>query len=181
MDNPTTLIVSIMYVTIISIGLSNLLMVLSELVSGSKPLPDRVHLSWMLLMLLAYFSYFWQTTAILEMENWQFLTFIVFLSGPICLLFSVNLLIDLPDGNDADTASVYLQNNNRFFLLLGLFNVWIVGLDYLTDDLSTNTLATAAMALLCFTLMISKSYAVHKGGAALAWVLIIVSAGLYAT
>ena len=181
MDNPTTLIVAIMYVTIISIGLSNLLMALSELVGGSKPLPDRVHRSWMLLMLLAYFSYYWQTTAILDFENWQFLTFIAFLAGPVCLLFSVNLLIGLPDGNEANSAAVYLYNNNRFFLLLGLFNVWIVGLDHFTGALDKNTLATIAMALLCFVLMISKSYAVHKVGTILAWLIVISSVGLYAS
>ena len=69
MDNPTTLLVAIMYVTIISIGLSNLLMALSDLVGGRlKVKPDRVHTSWLLLLLFAYFNYFWQTTAILEID-----------------------------------------------------------------------------------------------------------------
>ncbi len=76
MDNPTTLLVAIMYVMIISIGLSNLLMVISELAGGRKPLPDRIHLSWLLLLLFAYFGHFWQTTEILDIDNWKFLGFI---------------------------------------------------------------------------------------------------------
>ena len=79
MDNPTTLLVAIMYVMIISIGLSNLLMVISELAGGRKPLPDRIHLSWLLLLLFTYFGHFWQTTEILDIDNWKFLGFIGFL------------------------------------------------------------------------------------------------------
>ena len=100
MDNPTTLLVAIMYVTIISIGLSNLLMTLSELAGGRAHSPDKVHLSWLILLLFAYLSYFWQTTVILDVENWQFISFIAFLIGPICLLFATNLLIVLPENEE---------------------------------------------------------------------------------
>jgi len=180
LDNPTTLIVAIMYVTILSIGLGNLLMALSELVGGRKALPERVHLSWLLFMLLAFCNYFWQATLILEFDNWQFLPFIGFLLGPICLLFAINLLIDLPDGDAQANRNAFLQNSNRFFLLLGLFNVWIVGLDYVTAELSAITSIPVAMALLCFGLMVTKSMPVHKAGAAAAWLILLAGLGSYA-
>ncbi|MEE8251720.1 MAG: hypothetical protein V3R24_08270, partial [Gemmatimonadales bacterium] len=76
MDNPTTLLVAIMYITIIAIGLGNLLMTLSEIVGGQrKPGPDPVHVSWMLVLLLAYLSYFWETTVILAIDDWEIVTF----------------------------------------------------------------------------------------------------------
>ena len=179
MDNPTTLLVAIMYVTIISIGLSNLLMALSDVVGGRLNVkPDRVHTSWLLLLLFAYFNYFWQTTAILEIDDWQFLSFIGFLTGPMFLLFGTNLLVVMPDSHDFSPKDHYMQQSNRFFLLLCLFNLWIVGLDYFSDNVTAETWLSATIALLCFTLMASDSYRVHKLGAAVGWVLIIASAGL---
>jgi hypothetical protein len=179
MDNPTTLLVAIMYVMIISIGLSNLLMALSDLVGGRlKVKPDRVHTSWLLLLLFAYFNYFWQTTAILEIDDWQFLSFIGFLTGPMCLLFGTNLLVVMPDSDDISPQAHYMQHSNRFFLLLCLFNAWVVGLDYFSENMTMDTWVSGIIALLCFALMASDSYKVHKLAAPVGWVLILTSAGL---
>ena len=179
MDNPTTLLVAIMYVTIISIGLSNLLMALSELVGGRlNTKPDRVHISWLFLLLFAYFSYFWQTTAILEIDDWQFVSFIVFLTGPMCLLFGTNLLVVMPDSHDFSPKDHYMQQSNRFFLLLCLFNLWVIGLDVFSDNTTVQTWLSGSIALLCFVLMASDSYRVHKVAAPVGWVLILASAGV---
>jgi hypothetical protein len=179
MDNPTTLLVAIMYVMIISIGLSNLLMALSDLVGGRlKVKPDRVHTSWLLLLLFAYFNYFWQTTAILEIDDWQFLSFIGFLTGPMCLLFGTNLLVVMPDSDDISPQAHYMQHSNWFFLLLCLFNAWVVGLDYFSENMTMDTWVSGIIALLCFALMASDSYKVHKLAAPVGWVLILTSAGL---
>jgi hypothetical protein len=173
MDNPTTLLVAIMYVMIISIGLSNLLMVLSDLAGGRIKSPDRTHFSWLLLLLFAYFSYFWQTTEILDIDSWNFLRFMAFLTGPVCLLFSTNLLIVMPDTDDISPADHYMQHSNRFFLLLGLFHVWIVGLDYLTGIFTVQTWLAVTIAILCFVLMASDSYRLHKLAAPAGWALFL--------
>jgi len=173
MDNPTTLLVAIMYVMIISIGLSNLLMVLSDLAGGRATSPDRIHFSWLLLLLFAYFSYFWQTTEILDIDTWNFVSFMAFLIGPICLLFGTNLLIVLPDTDGISAADHYMRHSNRFFLLLGLFHVWIVGLDYLTGIVSVQTGVATTIAVFCFILMASDSYRLHKRAAPVGWALFL--------
>jgi len=173
MDNPTTLLVAIMYVTIISIGLSNLLMTLSNIAGGRQANPDKLHLSWLLLLLFAYFNFFWQTTIILEFENWQFSYFVGFLLGPICLLFGTNLLISMPDSSDSPAAEHYLEISSRAFLLIGLFFAWIIGLDYVSGDVTSATLNSAFVLALCITLMISQSYKVHKFGAVIGWLLLL--------
>jgi hypothetical protein len=181
MDNPTTLLVAIMYVMIISIGLSNLLMALSDLVGGRlKVKPDRIHISWLVLLLFAYFNYFWQTTAILEIDDWRFLSFMGLLTGPMCLLFGTNLLVVMPDSNEISPKDHYMQHSNRFFLLLCLFNLWVVGLDFFSDNMTGDTWLSATIALLCFALMASDSYKVHKLAAPVGWVLILSSAALSA-
>ena len=62
MDNPTTLLVAIMYVTIVATGLINVLMVLSEIVGGKRT-TSSIHTGWLVLLLVVYLSFFWETTA----------------------------------------------------------------------------------------------------------------------
>jgi hypothetical protein len=176
MDNPTTLLVAIMYVMIISIGLSNLLMVISELAGGRKPLPDRIHLSWLLLLLFAYFGHFWQTTEILDIDNWKFLGFIGFLVGPIILLFATNLLIIMPDDSADDAGTHYLLQSNRFFLLMALFTAWIVVLDVLAGEIGLLVYIGAALIALFITLVISNSRRLHVLGAVAGWLLYLADA-----
>ena len=180
MDNPTTLLVAIMYVTIISIGLSNLLMTLSELAGGRANSPDRVHLSWLILLLFAYLSYFWQTTVILDVDNWRFISFIAFLIGPICLLFATNLLTVLPETEDVSPTEHYMKHSNRFFLLMCAFYAWLVGLDFVADSLSAQTWLAGVIAIFLLVLMASDSYRVHKIGAPAGWVLLLASTALSA-
>jgi len=179
MDNPTTLLVAIMYVTIIAIGLSQLLMTLSELAGDKVPLPDRVHLSWLLLLLLAYFTYFWQTTEILEVDSWDFVGFMAFLTGPVILLFATNLLVVLPDADSQSKQQHYLDISGRFFLLMALFQGWLVGLDIVTDGVTLPTYLAAALGLLCVGLMFSTNYPRHKVGAGVAWLLFLSSVANY--
>ena len=68
MDNPTTLIVAIMYVTIVTTGLISLLMALSEIVGGNRQ-GNPLHTGWMVLLLVAYLGFFWETTAILNIQG----------------------------------------------------------------------------------------------------------------
>ena len=63
MDNPTTLLVAIMYVTIVATGLVNLLMTLSDIVAARRK-TDPLHTGWIVILLLAYLGFFWETTAL---------------------------------------------------------------------------------------------------------------------
>jgi hypothetical protein len=99
MDNPTTLLVAIMFVTIVVTGLVNILMFLSDLVAG-KSKTGPLHVNWIALLLVAYLNFFWQTTLILEIEGWNFLSFVGFIIGPITLLFATNVLIAAPEGSE---------------------------------------------------------------------------------
>ena len=106
MDNPTTLLVAIMYVTIVATGLINLLMTLSDIVGG-KHKTDRIHTGWIILLLVVYMSFFWETTAILDIEGWDFLSFISFIVGPIILLFATNLITSPADVEEGAMLDQY--------------------------------------------------------------------------
>ena len=91
MDNPTTLLVAIMFVTIVVTGIVNILMFLSNLLAGESR-ASTLHTSWVILLLVIYLCFFWQAKLILEIDGWQFQSFIVFILGPIALLFAGNLV-----------------------------------------------------------------------------------------
>jgi len=164
MDNPTTLLVAIMYVTIVATGLVNLLMTLSEIVAG-KLKTDSIHTGWLVLLLIAYLSFFWETTAILDIEGWDFLSFVSFIIGPIVLLFATNLITSPPDlAEGAMPDKHYFEHSARFFLLLGLVQAWVIGLDVVFKSVSYTTFLTAGIGLLFMSLMISKNYRFHIAG-----------------
>ena len=106
MENPTTLLVAIMFVTIIGIGIGNVLMALSDIVGGLRhPSPDRIHISWIILMLAAYLALFWETRAILDIADWLYAQYLYILAGPILMLFAANLAISpQPNGSEREPA-----------------------------------------------------------------------------
>jgi hypothetical protein len=164
MDNPTTLLVAIMYVTIVTTGLVNVLMVLSALVGRRRRL-DPVHMGWIVVLLLLYLNFFWETTAILEIEGWDFISFLAFIVGPILLLFATDLLL-APEGPDhaGRLREMYLDHSRRYFLLLCLVQAWVVGLDLAFGSVGMETWLTAATALVFILLMTARGYRVHATG-----------------
>jgi hypothetical protein len=160
MDNPTTLLVAIMYVTIVATGLINVLMALSDIVGG-RVKTDALHAGWLVLMFLVYLSFFWETTAILEIEGWNFLAFISFIIGPIILLFATNLVTSPKEVDEEPLGSYYFEQGKRFFLLLSLVQAWTVGLDIVFNSIGYPTYLTAGIGMLLLVLMVSKNHRLH--------------------
>lgn len=174
MDNPTTLLVAIMYVTIVVTALVNVLMTLSDIV-GKKRQSDPVHTGWIVLMLAVCLSFFWETTAILDIEGWDFISFISFISGPILLLFATNLIASPGDTETGDPLDeYYFEQSGRFFLLLALVQAWTIGLDVIFENVGSPTYLTALIAGLFIALMISKSKRLHIAGLAVIGGVILV-------
>ena len=173
MDNPTTLLVAIMFVTIVVTGLVNILMFLSDLVAG-KSKTGLLHVSWIALLLVAYLNFFWQTTLILEIEGWTFLSFVGFIIGPITLLFATNVLIAAPQGSERTMPDRhYFELSGRFFFLLLLVQLWTVCLDISFDSVSILTWLVGLMGAVFLVLVISRNHKIHLAGTILAWVVLI--------
>ena len=59
MDSPATLLAAIVFVTILGMGIGNLLMTCAEIAGGLRqPPPERIQLSWIVLLLLAMLNLF---------------------------------------------------------------------------------------------------------------------------
>ena len=177
MDNPSTLLVAIMFVTILAIAIGNALMTCAEIAGGlRRPVPERIQLSWIFLILFALLSLFWEATAILEVEKWLFVEFLYVISGPMVLLFATSIIIAPSQADHSEKShSHYLELRSRFFLMLALHEAWILGIDYWYESLSALSVINAAMMVLFGVLAISGNLRVHIAGATLIWAGYIVS------
>ena len=151
MDNPSTLLVAIMFVTILAIAIGNPLMTCAEIAGGlRRPVPERIQLSWIFLILFALLSLFWEATALLEVEKWLFIEFLYVISGPMVLLFATSIITAPSQADHGEKShSHYLELRGRSFLMLALHEAWIVGIDYWYESLSALSLINAAIAKRC--------------------------------
>jgi hypothetical protein len=177
MDNLPTLLVAIMFVTILAMAIGNILMTCAEIAGGlRRPMPERIQLSWIFLMLLALLSLFWETTVILDVDKWQFFEFLYVIVGPMILLFASSVIITpLHDEQSGESHSHFIELSGRFFFMLALHEVWILGLDYWYASLSTISIINVVMLCLFLVLAATSSLRVHTIGTSLAWAGYIVA------
>lgn len=170
MDDPATLLTAIMFVTILGMGIGNLLMACADIAGGlRKPAPERIQLGWIILLLVAMLDLFWATTAILEVEDWRFLDFLYVITGPMLLFFAVSVITAPSDGAEDNDHAHYFSLCGRFFVMLALQEAWLLGIDLRYDSLTLISTFNAALLALFAVLAISRSYRLHLGGAYLAW------------
>ena len=109
MEMSSALLVMIMFVVLLTIGIGNILMSLAAMVDRRSPVAaSRMHIAWIVLLLLVYFNLFWQTLDVLSIENWTFSEFLYLILGPVLILFASQVLLPNPssaDGSGNDLAS----------------------------------------------------------------------------
>lgn len=110
-----------MFVTILGMAVGNLLMASADIVGGlRKPPPERIHLSWIILLLIITLNLFWETTAILDVEAWSFLDFLYMICGPMVLLFAASVIIAPAENPNADGQEHYFGMSGRLFTMLAI-------------------------------------------------------------
>jgi hypothetical protein len=165
-----------MFVVLLTIGIGNILMSLASMVDRrSLVVASRLHLSWIVLLLLVYFSLFWHTLDVLSVEEWVFPEFLYIILGPVLVLFASQVL--LPGGVADDTRNLderYFEVSRPFFLLLAASQVWINGTDLLLQGGFTSAgVVNGIAALLALVLAFSRSLRVHEALAAVMWLMFL--------
>jgi hypothetical protein len=171
MDNLPTLLVAMMFITILAMAIGNILMTCAEIAGGlRRPMPERIQLSWIFLMLLALLSLFWETTVILDVDQWVFFEFLYVIAGPMVLLFASSVIIaPSHDEQNGESHSHFIELSGRFFFMLALHEVWILGLDYWYGSLGAISFINVVMLCLFLVLAVTSSLRVHTIGTSLAW------------
>ena len=171
MENPTTLLVAIMFVTILAMSIGNILVACAEIAGGlRRPTPEAIQLSWIFLMLLALLSLFWETSLLLDINEWMFGEFLYVIAGPMILLFASSVITAPAQNEDSGkNTRHYFTLHKRFFIMLALHEAWVLGLDYFYKSFNLMSLINALMFIVFLLLAFSGKLRVHIVGAALVW------------
>ena len=183
MEVSTALLVAIMFVTILGMGIGNILTSLAEITRmGRKESPHPIHISWMILLLLVHLRMFWFTVDVLAISNWRFIGFLGIIVGPILLFFSTGVLLAGRESKaEKNTIDDYFKVSSRFFVLVALIQPWTIAADFsMGRGLTGPGMVNLAILALTVVLASSKHYPLHVAGAGLAWILTLLSWLLHA-
>ena len=167
MEISQTLVVIIMFVTIVGIGIGNILMTFASIVSQFHAVTHRTSMLWLTLMLFSFLNMFWNVLELASRENWHFATFLYVIAGPIMLVFAANLLSRYLEDGGADTADQDVLEENvltRFFWFFAGVQIWFMGMDYvLGAGWATTTNIGALLAVISVALALYKNQKVRAG------------------
>jgi hypothetical protein len=170
-----------MFVTILSMGIGNILVSLADIFNHATPSrSDRIHVSWILLLLIVHFNLFWNTKAILDVENWEFGGFLLTIAGPVLMFFATSILLtDPPEDAQPNLGSFFVALGRRFFMMFALLQAWIVLVGYtLTGTFIPADMVNMGFMVLALVLVFNKSEKIYAGGTWAAWGLGLGSAAI---
>jgi len=169
-----TLLVALMFVTILSMGIGNILGSLADILNhATSSSRSRVHIGWIILLLLTHFNLFWNTKAILDNPQWEFGGFLLAIAGPVLLFFSTSVLLTTPDADDdANLHGFYHRLGRPFFILFAAVQAWILITVYaLVGKFIGIDAVNATLLVLALFLAWSTSARSHVVGLVLAWAM----------
>ncbi|MDW3211892.1 MAG: hypothetical protein R8N23_18625 [Reichenbachiella sp.] len=168
-----TLIVALMFVTIISFGLVNILSSFSSVLNiNSKVKASLIHLHWIGILLIVHFNLAWSAVLITSKDTWGYFEFLFLVSGPIVAFFASSVIT--PGVIDQDDPGApqkqYFSIVRQFFSLFILIQLWAIGTDFLLqDDLTGSSLFNVVLIVLCVILIKIQKQSLHRYGLILAW------------
>lgn len=181
MEVSPSLLVAIMFVTILSMGIANLLVGLSSLVDRRTNLkPFGVHTGWVVLLLLIYLNQFWNLFSIFEITSWQFLDFLLALSGPVILFFATSVILPQATNEDAgDMRAHYFNVSRQFFQYMALLQIWAAVTDLLLlQNLRPLTIVNGLFFVFFLALATNAKEKLHRTALGVAWTLFVVMMAL---
>ena len=175
MELSNGLLVAILFVTVLSLGIGNLLAGLSEIADPRAGHDiDWIPLTWLILLLLMHLNLFWETLVILSLEKWTFAKFVYMALGPMMLFYVTNL--QLPKGNlkqPGEARAHYFDVARPFFGLLAVLMLWVIGADLvLGRSFDTQPVVNLVVALLFLAMAIAGDLRFHRAATAAGAVII---------
>ena len=171
-----TLLVALMFITILSMGIGNILVSLADTFNHATPSRrGRIHVGWIVLMLLVHFNLFWNTKAILDVEHWRFVGFLLTMAGPVLLFFATSILLTDPPGDfKPDLDSFFEGLGRRFFLMFAVVQAWVLWVGYsMLGGFEAEDIANVPFMILAFILAFNPGEKIQRMGIVLAWGLVL--------
>ena len=172
----TTMLVIVMFATIITLGMANTLMAIAGLFNESKDkLQYWVNNSWLLWLFIMHLNMYWYSSHIARVEQWGFPGFLHIIIGPVILFFATSIFLNRDQADDDSAEAAYFNVSRKFFIFFALLQLWIISTDYVFESGFTGSAAfNLALAATGFILSSSRTPRFHQVGAILAWALILI-------
>ena len=169
-----TMLVALMFVTILSMGIGNILGTMADIFNhATTARRDRIHVAWIILLLVVHFNLFWYTKAILDVPEWTFGGFMLAMAGPVLIFLATSILLtNPPDENPVDLQEFFVKLGRRFFFVFALTQVWIILAGYaMTGVFVVTDLTNVTFVILAVVLALANSQRVQVAGIVIAWSL----------
>ncbi len=176
-----TLLVALMFVTILSMGIGNILVTLADIFNHATPSRrGKIHIAWVLLLLIVHFNLFWHTKAILEVEDWQFSGFLLTMAGPVLMFFATSILLtEPPEDAKPNLVSFFVGLGRRFFVMLAILQAWVVVVGFaISGAFLPSDAVNVCLMVLALVLAFSTSERMQVFGIFAAWGLVLGSGAI---
>lgn len=162
MEVSTSMLVALMFITLLSMGIGNTVNTLSVIVEkGKQSGYNTLQIGWLGIILLSYFNMFWHTIDLLSVEEWGFLGFLYIMIGPILIYFTTSILI----ANYSEDVTHNRLVNPRFFTVFILLQVWIITVDILLEKgIMEHSLPNIVLMLIAFVLIGKQNETIQRYG-----------------
>jgi hypothetical protein len=172
-----TLIVALMFITILSFGVANLLSSMAEILNNKKNTKVTiVHLNWIVILLILHFNMAWAAVLLSTVKSWSYGAFLFIVLGPILAFFTASIIAPCAtdDKKPATLISNYLNIRQQFFVLFAIIQAWAIGTDYILQHGATGSNAfNILLIFLAIVMFKTNSYQKHVYGVVVAWSLYI--------
>ena len=173
---------AVMFAVLMGMGVVRLITAFGEMIKQYERVrPYWLHGAWLVLLLLIYFHLWWSFWDIRLATNWNYLTYLFLLIGPVVLFTASNLLIpDLSEASQLDSRRFYYAIHRRFFITMAVAFVWgmlvyPVMFGQVDPILEWLLLFLAVVLILAAT----KNEAVHAVLTVVAWLLFAIYVASY--
>ena len=181
MEVSASLLVAIMFVTILGMGIANLLVGLASMVDRRTRLkPFGVHTGWVILLLLIYLNQFWNLLSIFAIEPWKFFDFLLAVSGPVVLFFAASVILPQAANEHAhDMRAHYFTISKQFFWFLALIQILAIAVHLLLlNNLRIMNAVHAVFLAFFLALGASQKERFHQAGLGIGWALFVIVSAL---
>ena len=182
MEISYTLIVALMYVTVLSFGLASLLTSLAQIIRrGNGISASPAHLNWLLILLLVHFNMVWHAVLFTNIEAWSYHAFLIIVLGPTLAFFSANILAPEPVANEDNDAlnESYFSFIQQFLVLFGAIQLWAIASDFILGrGITGSAIFNILLFLIALFLFKSRSNKVHVASIYFIWAVYITSIAL---
>ena len=182
MEISHTLIVALMYVTVLSFGFASLLASLAQIIRrGNNIHVSPVHLNWLLILLLVHFNMVWHAVLFTNIETWSYHAFLIIVLGPTLAFFSANMLVpELDENANKDTLiESYFSFIQQFLILFGAIQVWAIASDFILGRGTTGSgIFNIILLVVVIFLYNSRSNKAHVFSIYFIWTVYITSIAL---